>query len=99
MAGRLRVAIRGSRWPSLDPAENLILLNLVMRFLRGRWVTPLLFDTLVRVDAEGHGQSAVGGGLAGGPVLIRGGQFWLRPRVEVLGWGARWRREAVRGNR
>jgi len=76
--GTLRVAIAESL-ASLDPAEPDPVKSgdAVAR----AWVTPLLFDTLVRVDAEGHGHPQLAVAWQADRSYKRW-QFWLRPRVK-----------------
>jgi len=76
--GMLRVAIAESL-ASLDPAEPDPVKSgdAVAR----AWVTPLLFDTLVRVDAEGHGHPQLAVAWQADRSYKRW-QFWLRPGVK-----------------
>src|SRR5882757_11441421 len=71
--GTLRVAMAESL-ASLDPAEPGDVVA------RAR-VTPLLFDTLVRVDAEGRGHPQLAVAWQADRSYKRW-QFWLRPRVK-----------------
>ncbi len=99
--GTLRVAMAGSL-VSLDPAEPSAP-NSGDAVARAR-ITPLLFDTLVRVDAEGRGHPRLAVAWQADRSFQRW-QFWLRPGVrfsdgtpltaaavvEALGGHAEWK--------